>query len=431
MKKWERAKNSILALLLVTLVVQIVIMFNSADAGGGQSYSFLGQLFANLHKSPPDGLFEYHADGALSELPSSVLIGDAGGYFGLVQDRAAATPVEEPLRKCFAELFASAGSPEKITAADFDASFEGYIVYLTYLHELPLSLIAADSGSGEKSLKVSVTRLLICGLQDDACLLVQDKKGNTYRIKTTLPLASVKKHFAPIQRNNASLSERHDVLPSLGRLPFNLLQIPSMMAEPERQEELVSQLVSAYNFDAARVKNPYKTDEAMMVLVDESGVVTVFNDGTVNYKKGGRQDGMSIAAPGETTLSVPRLINLARTLSLQNIVGMYGDGRLYVETIDIDGLNAIVSFGLEVDGLPVYRLGGKARFATVEVRDGIIYEVNLLTGRYVRSTEKTQLLPVKLALEATGGQPVRMVYKETESGGILPEIVQVLPLKEV
>ena len=418
-KAWliNAVKNLVIVVLFLSAIILLIkITSNEQDS-----------IFSGL-----DGLFRGDASGEAVVLPSGgysdhaaspvylMTSAKAGSHYAVKYDNEGKEKIITQFSAYLGEALGSSGSPEEISAKQWQEALTDIGVFFDYLYPQPLSAIASWLGAeatGETALKTA-RRFFLGNHGGYLTLYFIDEDSDTiYRCKTTFKFTSLESKIAEFPVGTAKFAfELGDEYENLD--PYFIFSYESdklrkfTVSNPIREGLDKSQLLSYFGMNNKIVSEYSATD---------GSVVYVEGEKTLRFEASGRvlfttsvTSGITIGGdPGNTEIT--DLISACNDI-VQNSIGLtVGDGEIGLigaSSVE-DSQNGKLSFGYFADGIPVILPGGDSA-ASFEIIAGALIRAELRFRKYTFSGETMLTLPEKQATEiakSSGGEPV-LVYED-------------------
>lgn len=395
----QNAAIVLLALFAVVLFTQTQLYSLGTSAGAEYLDYFLDGDAAQASSDPSEILTGFSAP---------VRIAVTGVYGGRYGSTAMTTGDEEfePLGSLLRETLGSAQAFEPCLLADFLLALTGSSVYYDFLEPLPLSVLAGLAAASWEEDGLSARRLAIAaGADGGVALYIWDGEGACFRCGSAVSSGELSRIVNGYEFNGAMFAFDDAALTALS--PCSLLP-----AEPPELPELTASvslpstetLLSALGF-YPRTNSRYPEPDGTEVITEGNRILRVSADGTVRYRGGG-ENTLAISADGE----IPTVSEAAAGVwtLLNNLLSPYtGEARLYLQNIRQTETSVILSFGFQINGVPIRTADGSAA-AQATLSGSSVTALVLRFRQYTGTGESSSLLPLRqtlgIAAESSGGE---------------------------
>ncbi len=328
--------------------------------------------------------------------PSRMAINTLEGRYGVQYNQAQVDSLFARMGPLLGEALISAGQPEVLDEAQWQACLQGEGVYFDFSGQIPLSALGSWlHPEGVCPLTGSARRLVLTQGEDGrVALSYQEASGAFFACTTDL---SVDLHLDPamegVEENGARFAFEDG---ELARLldPYTLIteEVSGTVyaAATSLSAADLSGLLEALSFNG---QNHTAISGGEAYLEGESRL-EVQNDGTVLYRAA-REGKYPVVHSGEEP-TLAEMIETARKLAEDTVGERCGDARLHLisATQTQDGWQ--IRFGYQLSGSSVwlYEDGWAAQFL---VRDGYVAEFTLRFRSYTATGEQAPLLSMERA----------------------------------
>ncbi|GEM_PF-6721218 len=311
-----------------------------------------------------------------------------------------------PLLSAALEAPQEAGLAEE---AEYKGALSGRMVYLGFDGDIPFYALSEWLNVTQKK-EYDFTARHVVLLDDDGMLSVYVRGGASspiHRIKTLVssaPLLEAIGEFAPSPCSFAfeSGEEYWSIEPEtiLPKSPPQINRIEGYPPSFTNGGQAIQTLLEAFSYNPYTVQS-YPEGNGTKVYVENLSTLRIEPDGTVHFLVSDAQGGIPVSGilSGENSnLAVVRMIEAARFLVDRATANFRADAVPYLRSCQFDeGTQSyIVSFDMEVSGMPVLLSGGPA--AEVEIKDGMICSAVLRLHSYKTTDSENYLLPLRQAV---------------------------------
>jgi hypothetical protein len=413
-RRWlERGKSLLIAALTVSA---LFLLYLSPLV---QSSGFQEMLSTSRTEAPA-----LSSSGTLAgaALPARLAVGSDVGVYGVQYDQEAVEELFAAAGPLLGEALGSAGTPEKLTQAAWQAMFSGQYLYFDYDCAVPLvSLCLWLGGSGDAAAPEGAARsfLLVPGQDGSISLCYGDEDGGYFRCSTAL---DAQLHLTPVTEsvtpNNAFFAFSDQTLPDVispmtlftaQELRLSVYSSTGALSSPS--EDALGQLLDALSFSGQNQTDVsggyiYVDGEDTLRLSADSQAVYYSSSGSEKYTAGAGLTGA---------------VDAAWALADAALTGLCGEARLYLMSAQ-EGSTAgsyTVTFGYALDGAAVY-LSDQGWAAQFQVQGGSVTRFTLYPRTYTSTGELALLLPAETAaaaLTALSDTPLELAVQYQDALG--------------
>ncbi len=378
-----------------------------------------GKLFGGLFPAPAPEAAPPREEEILScspaALPSAlVLTGASGLRCGVKYDEGEASRIFDLCSPILAEALGSAEKPSPIPEKEFRACLEDPGLYMDFGFSLPVSVLAAWVGVDILWSEDASGSAFLLGSDPSGSirLCFADGEDGYYSSGTAASRLSLESLLEDTLPNGAafafSLPELRDCAP----YSLVLEELPELRSVTGAGdlEGPASALAERFGINLSG-QSRYTESDGTLVYPGESGVLRLEAGGSIRFSaaEGALQTGTDTVS--ERIEAVRRLLETVHeTYAAEEKLVLIG------LSAEEDGLS--LTFGYEVEGIPVLLPGGPAAWA--EWGPEGLRELTLFPRRYRRGEPVRGLLPEKQAAAAAGslypGSGVRLILADSGAG---------------
>ncbi len=318
-----------------------------------------------------------------------------------------------PIKTLLREVLGSAHSQTDTTAAAFLAALDSASVYCDFLNVLPVNYIADLMGASIVESDLAA-RALAAAEKDEAVILyLWDGGTHYYQCATAVQpstLSDVLEHF---ELGVSTFAFEHtdgagQSLNPLSLFPDPLPELPQLTALDAAVSD--ETLLTALDFNP-HTNSRYLDAGGAQVVVEGDRVIRIAGSGAFSYTSG-----------GETTLRVKSAGALPTpseavtgALSLLEPLLPTGSARLYLTEWRQTGTETHLTFGYQMDGVPIRFADGSAA-AEVTLADNVIAALSLRPRQYSAAGSLSLLLPLTQAIAIVGGANAELSIGYADTG---------------
>ena len=347
---------------------------------------------------------------ALAELtrPVRIAVTTPDGRYGVHYDTAAVDAVYEDTASLLAECLLRAGTPARVSSAQWRQALERTGIYYDFLGELPLSVLSAglSQTGGGSALTQSARHVLLTDDGEGGMLLWfwDVKEDAPYRCPTSSVLqGQLEETAARYLPNNATFAFQSSG--QYGQLADSQLFTSESPVLPvyAASDPLAADASLLENLLRTVGINPhalYTSSDGGQVARDGGCAIRISASGMVQFSSEEEDSGtrLTISAAGETATAA-EAVESAWSLLNQTLVPTVGDGRVYLVSCEQTESGWDIRFGYLLSGAQVELAdGGCAARFVVEGRR--IREFSMQFRTYTITSQTSALLPEPQAVAA-------------------------------
>lgn len=395
--KWrDTAQNIIITLLALSAVLLFSqTQFFHLSSAGGRGYF-------DAVPSGTGSSVSAEGDDALS-MPLRLAISDEFSHSGSV----ALTTDDEAflsLKSLLQEALGSSHTPVPSSRETFMTALQYPSIFCDFLHALPLSYLAEHFGTSA-AFESSVRYLLISQQQNMIFLFLWDGTNPVLRCATalqsgSLPFASEQYSFGSIFFSSELEYAQH--LSPCDFFPETLPALDALTSTTPVQN--TDALLSAFQFNP-HTNSRYTESGGTEVIMDGDRSLRIQPNGTVTYH-GGNQSPVRIAA-GSASPTIQDAATSACALLYQ--ISPMGDGRLYVDSAEQHGTAIQLTFGCEIQGVPIC-LSEFSHTAVIQLNGNTVTDLTFSPRQYMQTESAAHLLPLQQAIAVASAKGSSSLY---------------------
>ena len=319
-----------------------------------------------------------------------------------------------------AEALSAAGTPRRITSAQWRQALGAPGIYLEYLGELPLDALCRWlAGQDNPALRGFQSRRILVG--GGALYFYSEGQAAPYAADLSAPLENSLRQLAQsLSPNGGRFAFEDAAYPKLRpetllrtytpAMPALAADSPIAVGEDGSPNETLSRLLHALSFHPQT--NPLYSIPGGWAIND-GGETLRISDGTVTFRQAGEE------APRFPLGDQP--LDTARALAEQALGSLCGDAHLYLRSVTESEGVTTVTFGYAYLGSAI-QVGESGWCARLQLENGAISALTLCPRSYSVLSESVTLLPQEQAaatLSGTGTWAMRVVYEDARDGAPL------------
>lgn len=305
----------------------------------------------------------------------------------------------DPLGRILGEVLGSARDDIVCSDLAYLSALKGTSVYYDFLNPLPLAVLADFTGTDVED-TANARSLVVAPGENGVELYVWDGSQTYRRYATAVSRESLDSVVSQYEMGNAQF-----VFDGLDEA-WNLAEISpyALFLEETPELEVLTETTPAVNQEAIlmtlrfnpNTKSRYTETGGTEVIMENGRALRLRTDGGVIYQGGGE----GILKVAEETGESPALREIAEGSGalMDALAGLSGGaGRLYLTGIRQNNGEIILTYGYQVQGIPVcYADGFEA--GTITVSGTTVSDLSLRLRRYTIQEETSMLLPLRQAL---------------------------------
>lgn len=340
--------------------------------------------------------------------PVRIAVADSYGRYA---DVAMTTADEtfDPLRKILGEVLGSARTYNACSSRAYLEALSGTSIYYDFLNPLPLDFLAELAGI-ETDETATARSIAVAPGTDGVDLYIWNGGDEYRRYDTAVSKEALNAVIVQYEMGDAQFAfERSGKrTESSGIFPYALF--------PETVPKLpvLSETVPAFAEDALleilqfnpNTKSRYTESGGTEVIMENGRALRLHKNGSLAYQSGGEET-LFVKAEGETP-SLREVIAGSGQLMAQLARLNGGNGSLYLTGVQQNGQTVTLTYGYQVQGVPVC-FSDRAHAGEVVLTDAVISSLTLRLRQYaVQEGTDSMLLPLRQALA------IAERYEETE-----------------
>lgn len=335
----------------------------------------------------------------------------SGTHCALIYDDKAVAAAYERFSANLGEALGSAGEPEAISDAEWEAALSGCGVYFDFLSDQPLDALASwfdITASGGTALHTARRICLSVDSSGVSLYYVRAREGTAYRCSTKLSSADISgklQGYLPDGSNfNFELESPFSLVDSCAVITPGLLSIPSVTAgNPVSSDAEDDEILASFGMNSI-LAVPYAETDGSEVFVEGETTLRIETNGTVIFGRTGHVEQAG-------SLTTAQAIETVRATCEKTLGRLCGSATLYLSYIwhNPDTDVYYIRFDYALNGLPVSFTDG-ASAAAFTLTGDVITSATMIFREYSTADTTEAPLPAlqtAAAVQAAGGgEPV-------------------------
>ena len=417
-RKWlERAKNLLIALLALTVLVLTVLALPAKTVTDTPWLAALVRPFASVmgisqgDLSPAPMADAASVTGAAQ--PVAVSVRNPAGRTSYQFDTAALDTAFEQFGAALGQALETAQEPQRTSALRMQTALGKTSVAFRYPGEISAAL-AASWLQVETALEETIGAQWLVLANEDAAVNLYLAGSELFVCQTQLDGDALEQLLQSCTPDGSFFAfedtqARFSSVEPLSLLPGQTPQLHAAEAANPCDARFSDALASTLGF------NPYGdaryTDDAGNTTYTETGYALSISASGELLLRADAQSTRFQAASGEQA----ELVECARSLLSTMTDGIDSDARLYLTDLEQNGSESVCTFDYFLDGIPVLPAGGYG--AEVRFSGASIVQVRLVLRAYTLTTQTLSILPpAQAAAILPEGSALRLVYSDTAAG---------------
>ena len=305
----------------------------------------------------------------------------------------------DPLGRILGEVLGSARDDTVCSSQVYLDVLKGTSVYYDFLNPLPLSVLADFTGT-DVDHTAHARSLVVAPGEKGVELYVWDGEKTYRRYATAVSKESLESVVNQYEMGNAQFA--FDGLDEEGNLPE--VSPYALFLEKTPELEVLTEMTPAVDAEEILVKlqfNPntksrYTETGGTEVIMENGRSLRLQADGKIVYQSGGE----GILKVAETAGETPAMRDIAEGSKqlMDELAGLSGgDGTLYLTGIRQSGNETVLTYGYQVQGIPVCFSDG-LEAGTITISEATVSDLSLRLRQYTVQEETSMLLPLRQAL---------------------------------
>lgn len=348
-----------------------------------------------------------------------VLTPSSGGHCGVIFDAEAISEAYKQLSTSLAEALGSSGEPERAEADSWRRALSGTGVYMDFIYDQPLALIAGWLGTGMNGGAYHHTARRLClAVEGEGVSLyymrARDEERGIYRCDTALSAAELSTQLDAFAPNGAvyCFEEGMDGTDPYVVLQHGQLEIAEAEAHNSHMEASGDAVMDALGMNSY-LATTYTEADGTLVSVEGSATLRIDPDGRLRYTRSLTGDPAPDMLPADA-------VELARVIAEKTVGAHSGAAALglsYIGRLAESG-EYVICFDYVLGGIPVSLPSGEHAMQLNLVGNTVtaasmVFRSYALTGRTLYPMPAVQEAAIVAA--AGGGEP-RLVYADDLEG---------------
>lgn len=419
----EAGKSVLIALLILSALIFSVKI--GLFSGLNNSDVFEGVLSLGSESAGTESGGAYPSAAS----PFCIVITPAdGGHYTAMYDDEALSAAYERFSNSLGEALGSAGEPEAVTEAEWEAALSGCGIYYDFFSDQSLSVLAGwlyTSVSGDTALH---TARRICLAADDSGVslyYIRVRDGVAYRCDTALSYSLLCREIEDYPPDgsmfNYEMKSPFDLVdPYTVILPAQLAISSVIAGNPIDIGAAGEEMLSAFGMSRL-LAYPYTEADGAEIFVEGDDTLRIEANGILTYSG-------TATAEEQTVLRPAQAIETARLLCEATLGARCGEASLHLSYIgSVSSSNEyLLRFDYTLNGIPVGFADGSSA-AEIMLSGSKIVSAKMIFREYTGSDTMERPLPSLQAaavVQASGGGEPRLTYVDNMDSVTADWIIQ-------
>lgn len=352
--------------------------------------------------------------------PAALAVTGSEGRYAMLYDQADLEGYTQ-VSPLLAEALSAAGTPQRISSAQWRQALGGPGVYLEYLGSLPLRDMSRWLAGQDNPALGDFTSQRILVRAEELCFY-DEGRGAAYAAALPVSLedglATLAQELSPNggrfafeETGYARLRPETLLRSSTPEMAVLAADTPIGVTEDGAANDALARILRVLSFHPQT--NPLYTIPGGLAINDGGDTLRISSQGVVTFRQSGEEDPRFPV--GEHPL------DMARTLAEQTVGALCGDARLYLRAVEeTDGVTT-VTFGYAYLGGAI-QVGEEGWCVRLTLENGAVSALTLYPRHYAAQAETTVLLPQEQAaatLSGRGTWNMRVYYEDHRDGQTL------------
>ncbi|MBR5471874.1 MAG: hypothetical protein IKU81_07160 [Oscillibacter sp.] len=394
MEQKRRSRRDFLQnIVIVLLSLSALLLFAQT-----QLYNLGDETYAGLFSATGSQVTMEPAEGQVEfSVPVRIAVSGPYGRYGSVTMETGREAFA-PLGRLMGEVIGSAKTYTVCDEEAFLGALKGTCAYYDFLNPLPLSVLAGLAG-GATADDTAARLLTVAADTKGVGLYLWDGAEEYRRYSTAVTAEALESAIGQYELGNVCFAfegiDQETELEGIAPYALFMQEEPLMAVLTEEIPSVEAEsLLAALQFNP-NTKSRYTESSGTEVIVENGRTLRLRTDGRISYHSGGDPT-LSVSAAGDTpTLAEIASEGSARMHQLLTAAGG-GQGTLYLQQMRQTGPTVTLTYGYEVNGVPVRFVDGE-NAGSITLSGTTVTALELRLRRYTATEEETVLLPLRQA----------------------------------